>query len=150
MPTYSGTQKNRPQHNSSASGNAWADNNAVVVGAALTTADAIVALEIPAGVELTTVRFRNGDLDTGTGVLAVNIGYRSRMAGGSLAAAPTYFAAASAALAAPNAGWQELVFPAIKFNEAAEIVVVPTVGANALGAAATLFVQGGGQVIGVA
>ena len=149
MPTFVGTQNNRAQHNSSASGNTWSDNNAVVISTALTTADVVVAMQIPAGTELSTVRYRNGDADTGTGVLAVNIGYRSRMAGGSLVAAPTFFAAASATFAAPNAGWIELVFPVVKFNEAAEIVLVPTVGANALGAPATLNFQASGLVIGI-
>ena len=149
MATYIGTQKNRAQHNTNECGNAWFDNNAVAVTAALTTSDAVVALEVPAGVELSTLRFRSGDMDTGTGTLTVNIGYRSKMAGGSLAASPTYFASASAAFAAATTSWQELVFAPIKFNEPVEIVLVPAVAANALSATATAYFQGLGQVIGI-
>ena len=149
MTTFTGTQKNRAQHNTNECGNAWFDNNKVDITAALTTADVVVALEVPAGVELCTLRFRSGDMDTGTGALTMNVGYRSKMAGGSLAAAPTYFASASAAFAAATATWQELVFTPIKFNEPVEIVLVPAVAANALGATASAFFQGLGEVVGI-
>ena len=149
MTTYVGTQKNRAQYNTASSGNAWLDANTVVVSAILTTADAVVALEVPAGVELNTLRFRSGDMDTGTGTLTMNIGYRSKMAGGALAANATYFAAASTAFAAATTTWQELVFAPIKFNEPVEIVLVPAVAANALGASATALFQGTGNVVGI-
>ena len=149
MTTYTGTQKGTAQHNTSECGNAWRDQNSVVVSAILTTADVVVAADVPAGVRLETLRFRSGDMDTGTGTLTMNIGYRSKMAGGSLAAAPTYFASASAAFAAATTTWQELVFNAITFNEPVEIVLVPAVAANALGASATAVFQVEGTVYGI-
>lgn len=149
MATYTGTQKGTVQHNTSVGGNGWRDQNATVVTAAPTTADAIVVLDVPAGVRLDTLRFRSGDMDTGTGTLTMNIGYRSKMAGGSLAASATYFASASAAFAAATTTWQELVFNAIKFDEPVEIVMVPAVAANALGASATCVFQGEGVVYGI-
>lgn len=149
MPTYTGIQRSRAVHGTSPDGNGWRDSNAVTVNAALTTADAVVLADIPPGVRLETLRFRNGDLDTGTGTLTVNIGYRSKLPGGTQTAL-TFFAAASAAFAAPNATWQELVFTPIKFDEPVEIVAIPAANANALAAAATVFVQVEGAVVGIA
>lgn len=150
MATYTGTQRGRAQHNTNSCGNAWTDNNATVVSAALTTADAIVALEVPAGVELSTLRYRSGDMDTGgSPTLTMNMGYRSKLAGGSLAAAPTAFASASTAFQAATTTWQELTFAPLKFDEPVEIVFVPAANASALGAAATLHVQGTGKVVGI-
>lgn len=149
MATYTGTQRGRAQHASSSSGNAWVDSNAVVVTAAPTTADAIVAMEVPAGVELNTLRYLSGDMDTGTGTLTMNIGYRSKLPGGALAANATYFASASAAFAAATTTWQELTFVPIKFDEPVEIVLVPAANANALAAAATARFQATGKVVGI-
>lgn len=148
MPTYRGTQATRPPHATSEAGNAWFDGNAVAVTAILTTADAVVALDVPAGVRLETLRFRNGDMDTGTGTLTMNVGYRSKLVGGTANSA-TFFATASTAFAVANATWQELVFAPIKFEEPVEIVLVPAVAANALGASATAFFQGSGPVVGI-
>lgn len=149
MTTYTGSQKGTAQHNTSASGNAWRDQNTVVVTANLTTADAIVALEVPAGVRLETLRFRSGDMDTGTASLTMNIGYRSKLPGGALAANATYFASASTAFQAATTTWQELVFAAIKFDEPVEIVMVPAANGNALGASATAHFQGEGTIFGI-
>lgn len=149
MTTYTGTQKGRAPHASSASGNAWLESNAVVVAAAPTTADAIVAMDVPAGVELNTLRFMSGDMDTGTGTLTMNVGYRSKLPGGALAANPTFFASASAAFAAATTAWQELAFAPIKFDEPVEIVLVPAVAANALAAPATARFQATGRVVGI-
>lgn len=149
MTTYTGTQKGSTQHNSSAGGNAWRDQNTVVVTAAPATTDVIVALEVPAGVRLETLRFRSGDMDTGTPALTMNIGYRSKLPGGALAANATYFASASTAFQAATTTWQELVFAAIKFDEPVEIVMVPAVNSAGLSAAATAYFQGEGVVFGI-
>lgn len=149
MATYNGTQRSRAQHSTNECGNAWHDSNAVVVTAALTTADVVVLGDVPAGTRLTKLRFRSGDLDTGTGTLTANIGYRSKLPGGALAAALTYFASASAAFAAATTTWQELVFNEVKFDEPVEIVLIPAVGANALASAATINVQMDGMVVGI-
>lgn len=148
MPTYTGIQRSRAVHATAECGNGWRDSNAVTVTAALTTADPVVLADIPAGVRLETMRFRNGDLDTGTGTLTVNIGYRTKLPGGAQTAL-TYFASASGAFAVANATWQELVFAPVKFDEPVEIVAIPAANANALGAAATVFVQVEGAVVGI-
>lgn len=149
MATYTGTQKGTAQHNTSESGNAWRDSNTLIVSANLTTADAIVAMEVPAGVRLETLRFRSMDMDTGTASLTMNIGYRSKLPGGALAASPTYFASASTAFQAATATWQELVFNAIKFDEPVEIVMVPAANGNALSTPATAHFQCEGTVFGI-
>ncbi len=148
MTTYTGTQKGRAVHATSASGNAWTGNNKTTVTAAPTTADVIVGLDVPAGVELSRLRFRSADMDTGT-TLTMNVGYRSKLPGGALAAAPTAFASASTAFQAATATWQELVFAPIKFNEPVEIVLVPAANSSGLPASADLYVQGDGEVIGI-
>ena len=148
MTTYTGTQKGRAPHASSDCGNAWIANNAVTVSALLATTDLVVLMDVPAGVELGTLRYRNGDLDSGA-TLTANIGYRSKLPGGALAAAPTAFASASSAFQAANAAWQELVFDPIKFNEPVEVVLVPAAAATGLAAATTIKVQAMGEVIGI-
>jgi hypothetical protein len=148
MTTYVGTQKGRAPLNSTGQVGPWADSNAVAVTAALTTSDAIVAMDVPAGVRLETLRFRSGDMDTGTGTLTMNIGYRTKLPGGSQSSA-TFFASASAAFAAATTTWQELVFAPVKFDEPVEIVLVPAVAANALGATATAYFQATGVLEGI-
>jgi hypothetical protein len=149
MPTYKGTQNLRAQHNSAAWGNAWIDSNAVAVPAAITTADRVVAIEVPAGTRLDTMRFRGGDFDTGA-TLVVNIGYRTKLVSGGSATNLTYFATASAALQAATATWQELVFNPITFDEPVEVVFTPTAGAAGQTGSQTLFVQATGAVVGIA
>lgn len=152
MTTFTGTQKNRAQHNTSASGNAWHDNNkvAAIAGPLLTT-DKVVGLEVPAGVELSTLRWYGGDFETDASpTLTMNIGYRSKLPGGSLVANPTYFASASTAFRAATTAWQELVFTPIKFDEPVEITFIPQAAATAQSAAVDLNVQGGGRVVGIA
>lgn len=147
MTTYTGIQKGRPTGSTTQYGS-WRDSNTVVVTAAPTTSDAIVALDVPAGVRLETLRFRSGDMDTGTGTLTMNIGYRTKLPGGTATSA-TFFASASAAFAAATTTWQELVFAPVKFDEPVEIVLVPAVAANALGASATAHFQGEGVMVGI-
>lgn len=149
MTTYTGTQRGTAQHNTSESGNAWRDQNTVVVTAAPATTDVIVALDVPAGVRLDTLRFRSGDMDTGTPALTMNIGYRSKLPGGALAANATYFASASTAFQAATTTWQELVFAAIKFDEPVEITLIPAVNSAGLSSAATAHFQGEGVVYGI-
>jgi hypothetical protein len=149
MTTYVGNQRGRPQHNSSEDGNAWIDNNAVTVPLALTTADAVVVMDVPAGTEVNTLRFYGADLDTGTGTLTANIGYRTKLPQSLFPANATYFAAANASFAAATTSWQELTFPPIKFDEPVEIVLIPAVAANALAAPATVRFHATGKVVGI-
>ena len=148
MPTYTGTQKATAQHATSASGNAWNDVNKVTPAAALTTSDVAVWLEVPAGVELTRLRYRAGDFDTAT-TLTMNIGYRTKLPGGS-ATNLTYFASASTAFQASTlASWQELVFEPVKFDEPVEIVAIPAASATGVSGTPSMHVQGFGIVRGI-
>lgn len=147
MPTYRGTQATRKQQATSECGNAWIDSNVITPPAALTTADPVVAMEIPAGVRLETLRFRNGDFDTGT-TLTVNVGYRTQLPGGA-ATALTYFGSALTTLQAATTAWQELVFPSLKFEEPVEIVFIPAANATGVSGTPSLFVQATGQVVGI-
>lgn len=148
MPTYKGTQTGTAQHATSCDGNSWSDINTITPTAALTTADPVVLLEVPAGVQFTRLRYRAGDFDTGA-TLALNIGFRTRLPGGTQTNL-TYFAAALTALQASTlAAWQELVFDAVKFNEPVEIVAIPTVNAVGVSGTPSIFVQGFGIVRGI-
>jgi hypothetical protein len=147
MPTYRGTQSPRPKHESSESGNAWADTNKLTITANLTTADAVVLMEVPSGTRLTKMRYRSGDLDTGT-TLTANIGYRSKHAQPNLAAAPTYFAAALTAFQAAVATWTDLVFEDIVFNEPVEIVLVPAANGTGISGQPNIWIQADGHVVG--
>lgn len=149
MATYKGAQSSRAKQASNDCGNTWHDHNQVDVTAALTTSDEVVLLEVPAGVDLTTLQIRAGDLDTGTGTLAVNIGYRSMHPDQQEAAAPTYFASASAAFAAAQASFVDYAFAPKRFAEPVAIVMKPTVGANALGATGSVYVRAHGVIRGV-
>lgn len=148
MPTYTGSQKANPPHATSASGNSWHDINTVTPTAALTTADVAVLLEVPAGTQLTRLRFRAGDFDTAT-TLTMNIGFRTRLPGGTQTNL-TYFAAASTAFQASTlSAWQELVFDAVTFNEPVEIVAIPAANATGVSGTPSMFIQGMGIVRGI-
>ena len=147
MTTYTGVQKGRPPFATADSG-VRQDSNTMTVTAAPATADAIVAMDVPAGTRLETLRYRSGDMDTGTGTLTMNVGYRTKLPGGTASSA-TFFASASAAFAAATATWQELVFAPVKFEEPVEIVLVPAVAANALGGSATAYFQATGVLEGI-
>lgn len=148
MPTYTGSQKGTAPHATSASGNSWSDINTVTPPAALTTSDVAVLLDVPAGVELTRLRFRAGDFDTGT-TLQVNLGYRTKLPGGT-ATNLTYFGSASTAFQASTlTAWQELVFAAVKFDEPVEIVAIPSANATGVSGTPSMFIQGFGIVRGI-
>ena len=147
MTTYVGTQNGRAIHSTQDCGNAWIDSNKVTPAAALATTDVIVALQVPAGVKLEMLRYYNGDFDTGT-TLAVNIGYRTRLPGGT-ATSLTYFASASTVMRAATTAWQELVFEPVKFDEPVEIVFIPSAAATGVTGTPSLFVQGMGAMVGI-
>lgn len=148
MPSYKGPQNSRARHASSDCGNAWADDNKVAINAALTTADEVVVLDVPAGTRLHGLKLRAGDLDTGAALL-VNLGYRSKHAEPQMAASANYFLSASASFQAAQAGWVDLAFEPVVFQEPAQIVL--TVGTGAAGQSGTqnVWVIGEGQVVGV-
>jgi len=148
MPTYQGSQAGRAPHATSESGNSWHDINTVTPSAMLTTSDVAVLLDVPAGVELTRLRYRAGDFDTGT-TLAVNIGYRTKLPGGTQTAL-TYFASAATAFQASTlSAWQELVFDAVKFNEPVQIVAIPSASATGVSGTPSMHIQGFGIVRGI-
>jgi hypothetical protein len=149
MPTYKGPQASAAKHGSSASGNTFTADNKVTPSAALALNDVVVLLDIPAGTRLHGLKYRNGDFDTGT-TLAVDVGYRSTHAEPQLVADLDYFLDDSTALRAAQAGWVDLAFEPITFNEPVQIVA--TVGAAATGVSGTpsIHVIAEGQVVGVA
>lgn len=148
MPTYRGQQAYTPKLSTSSFGNAWNDDNKIDITAALTTADEVIVMDIPAGTRLTGLKYRAGDLDTGA-ALAVNLGYRSVHPEQRVAAAPTYFLNASAAFQAAQNGWVDLAFEPITFQENVQIVLKPTVAAAGLPAATSIWAHASGRVIGV-
>lgn len=148
MTTFKGSQASTPKMGTSSYGNAWNDDNKIDITAALTTADEVILMEIQAGVRLTGLKYRAGDLDSGT-ALAVNLGYRSTHPEQRVAAAPTFFLNASAAFQAAQAGWQELVFEPITFQEPVQIVLKPTVSAAGLPAATSIWAHASGRIVGL-
>lgn len=148
MTTFKGPQASLPKQSSSESGNAWQDDNKVPITANLTTADEVILMDIPAGTRLTGLKYRNGDLDSGT-TLAANLGYRSVHPDQQVAAAPTYFLAASTAFQAAQAGWVDIPFEPITFQEPVQIVLKPTVSGTGLGASSFIWAIGEGRILGV-
>lgn len=147
MPTYTGTQKGRPQAGTTPYGNAWMDSNKVTPSAALALADVVVALDVPAGTRLETLRFYGGDFDTAT-TLTTNIGYRTKLPGGTATNA-TAFASAATTLRAATTAWQELVFEPIKFDEPVEIIFTVAAAATGVSGTPSLYVQATGTVVGI-
>lgn len=148
MPSYKGPQNSRARHASADCGNAWVDDNKVAIAAALTTADEVVVLDVPAGTRLHGLKVRAGDLDTGT-TLSVNLGYRSKHAEPQMATNATYFLSASASFQAAQSGWVDLVFEPVVFQEPAQIVLTVAAGATGQSGAQTVWAIGEGQVVGV-
>lgn len=148
MATYKGPQNTTPKQASNDCGNAWQDDNKVPVTANLTTADEVIVMDIPAGVRLTGLKIRATDLDTGT-ALAANLGYRSVHPDQQVAPNASYFLAASTSFQAAQAGWVDLVFDPITFNEPVQIVLKPTVSAAGLPAAGFVAAIAEGRILGV-
>lgn len=138
-----------PQASSSESGNAWADDSKVTVGANLTTSDEVVLMRVPAGVRLTDLEYRAGDLDTGTPSLTINLGYRSLHPDKNVADAFTAFLSASTAFQSAQASWVPLVFAPLEFQEPVAIVMRPQASGNALGTPADIYTRARGTIRGV-
>lgn len=147
MPTYVSNQVNRPPVNSTACGGLWMDSSKVTPSAALALADVVVLLDVPAGVRLETLRFYNGDLDSGT-TLQISLGYRTKLPGGS-ATALTAFGSALTTLQAATTSWQERVFEPIKFDEPVQIVATVSAAATGLSGTPSIFCQAMGVMVGV-
>lgn len=148
MTTYKGPQATLPKQASNDCGNAWQDDNKVPVPLNLTTADEVILLDVPAGVRLTGLKYRNGDLD-GSATLAFNLGYRSVHPDQQVAASASYFLAASAAGQAAQAGWVDIAFDPITFQEPVQIVLKPTVSGTSLPAPTFIWAIGEGRILGV-
>ena len=137
-------------HATAAWGNAFLQDAKALVQAALTTNDEVILHEIPAGTRLTGLKIRAEDLDTGT-TLAANLGFRSTHPNQAVAAQPSYFLNASTSFQAAQAGWVDIAFEPITFQEPVQIVLKPT--ANATGQAAgakAIWSIAHGAVVGVA
>lgn len=148
MTTYKGAQSARPKQASSECGNAFHDANEVVITAALTTSDEIVLMEIPAGVELTQLQLRAGDLDTGT-TLTMNVGYRSLHPDAVETAAPTFFGSALTSFQGAQASWVDYVFAPKLFKEPVAIVLKPQANATGLSGTPSVFARATGVIRGV-
>lgn len=148
MATYKGAQSSRAKQASNDCGNAFHDANEVVVTANLTTADEIVLMEIPAGVELTQLQLRAGDLDTGT-TLTMNIGYRSLHPDQNEAAALTYFGSALTSFQAAQASWVDYVFAPKRFSEPVAIVARPAANGTGISGTPLIFTRATGVIRGV-
>lgn len=147
MTTYKGPQNSAPKQASSESGNAWQEDNKVAITANLTTADEVILLDVPAGVRLHGLKYRASDLDTGA-TLAVNLGYRSTHPEQKTAPVANYFLAASTAFQAAQAGWVDIAFEPITFQEPVQIVLKPSTGAAGLPAAGSIWAIGEGRILG--
>ena len=147
MTTHKGLQSGRAQHNTAAWGNAWRDSNKVTPAAALAANDVVVLMDVPAGVRLETLRYKNGDFDTGTS-LVYDIGYRTKLPGGALTSL-AFFADDATALRAAQTTWQELVFDPFVTTEAIEIVLIPSVAPAGVSGTPAIDVQAGGAVVGI-
>lgn len=134
---------------SSAYGNALIIDAKATPAAALTTADEVVLMELPAGTRLTGFKYRNGDFDTGA-ALVVNLGYRSKHPDQTVAPVANYFLSASAALQAAQAGWVDLAFEPITFQEPVQIVLKPTVNAAGVSGTPSIYAIASGSIVGVA
>jgi hypothetical protein len=148
MTTFKGPQATLPKQSSSSFGNAFNADNKVPITANLTTADEVVLIDLPAGTRLSGLKYRAGDLDSGAALLA-NLGYRSVHPDQQVAAAPTYFLAASAAFQAAQAGFVDLAFDPITFQEPVQIVLKPTVSAAGSPGNTFIWTIAEGSVVGV-
>jgi hypothetical protein len=149
MATYKGPQSAGAKHGSSESGNAFAADNKVTPDAALALADIVVLAEVPAGTRLHGLKYRNGDFDTGT-ALVVDVGYRSTHAEAQLTADPDYFLDGSTALQAAQAGWVDIPFEPITFNEPVQIILTVMTAAAGVSGTPSIYAVAEGQVVGVA
>ncbi len=148
MTTYKGAQSSRPKQASDDCGNTWHDHNQVDITAALTTSDEVVLMEVPAGVDLTQLQIRAGDLDTGT-TLTMNVGYRSLHPDQQEAANATFFASASTSFQAAQASWVDFVFAPKRFQEPVAIVLKPAANATGMSGTPSIYARATGVIRGV-
>lgn len=149
MATYKGPQASAAKHASNACGNTFTADNKVTPSAALALADNVILLDIPAGVRLHGLKYRNGDFDTGT-ALVVDVGYRSTHAEPQLTEDLDYFLDGSTALQAAQAGWVDIPFDPVSFNEPVQIVLTVMTAAAGVSGTPSINVIAEGQVVGVA
>lgn len=147
MPTYTGAQKLRAPNLSTGGVGTWIDSNKVTPSAALALLDIVVLLDVPAGVQLETLRFYGGDFDTGT-TLTHDIGYRTKLPGGS-ATSMEFFANDTTTLRAATTAWQELVFEPVKFDEPVEIVMRVSAAATGVSGTPSVYAQATGAFVGL-
>jgi hypothetical protein len=145
MPTYRGSLT--ASHATSASGNVWGNVNKVTPPAALVIGDTIVLCDAPAGTLLTSLDHFNGDFDTGT-TLAYNIGFRTKLPGGTQTNL-TAFATGATALRAAVTAYAGLTFDPVKFNEPVEIVMTVTTAPTGVTGTPSINVRASGLVVGI-
>lgn len=146
MPTFRGALIAQT-HATSESGNTWQDVNKITPSAALAVGDVIVLDDVPAGVMLTNLETFNGDFDTGT-TLVYNLGYRTKLPGGS-ATNLTYFGTGLTALRAAVTAYAGLTFQPVKFNEPVELVLTVTTAAAGVSGTPSINIRATGIVLGI-
>lgn len=147
MATYKGLQSGRAQHNTSASGNLWGDINTVTPSATLVANDVVVLMDVPAGIRLHSFQYKNGDFDTGTAVV-YDIGYRTKLPGGTLTSL-AFWADDATALRAAQATWVEIVFTPFVTTEPIEVVLIPSVAPAGTSGSPTIDLRMSGSVVGI-
>lgn len=147
MATYVSNQPSRAPAASTGVTGPWMDSCKVTPSAALALNDVVVLMDVPAGVRIETLRFYGGDFDTGT-TLTTDIGYRTKLPGGT-ATDTDYFANAATTLRAATTAWQELVFEPVKFDEPVQIVIVVDAAATGVSGTPSIYAQATGVFVGV-
>lgn len=144
---YRGIQAARSPFATAAYGNGWRDSNKVTPTAVLATTDVVVLADVPAGVRVETFRYKNGDFDTGT-TLVYDIGYRTKLPGGTLTDLD-FFADDATALRAAQTTWVEIVFEPFVTTEPIEIVLIASVAPSGVSGTPSVDVQVQGALVGI-
>ena len=147
MATYVSNQPSRAPAASTGVTGPWLDSCKATPSAALALNDVVVLMDVPAGVRLETLRFYNGDMDTGT-TLQISLGYRTKLPGGTQTAA-TAFGSALTTLQAATTAWQERVFEPVKFDEPVQIIATVSAAATGVSGTPSIFAQASGVFVGV-
>lgn len=148
MTVYKGTQSGKAPLGTSSFGNAWSATNKITPATLIAQGDEVILLEIPAGVKLTKLRYRSGDMDTNT-TLEYDVGYRSKHADPDLTTDIDYFLDGVTTMQSAVSTWTDILFEEITFNEPVEIYLTGTAASTGISGTPSIYVQADGIVVGV-